>query len=86
MKGLKRILQYVFPKYTGQALLNFLFVGISAIAGLCSFTMVIPFLNVLFDQTIETPALVEFDWSVESVKNIFNYHLGIPAAGRRKAP
>ncbi|MBO7478401.1 MAG: ABC transporter ATP-binding protein [Salinivirgaceae bacterium] len=75
MKGLRRILQYVFPKYTGQALLNFLFVGISAIAGLCSFTMVIPFLNVLFDQTIETPALVEFDWSVESVKNIFNYHL-----------
>ena len=75
MKGLRRILQYVFPKYTGQALLNFLFVGISAIAGLCSFTMVIPFLNVLFDQTIEMPALVEFDWSVESVKNIFNYHL-----------
>ena len=75
MKGLRRILQYVFPKYTGQALLNFLFVGISAIAGLCSFTMVIPFLNVLFDQTIETPALVEFDWSVESVKDIFNYHL-----------
>ena len=75
MKGLRRILQYVFPKYTGQALLNFLFVGISAIAGLCSFTMVIPFLNVLFDQTIETPTLVEFDWSVESVKNIFNYHL-----------
>ena len=68
-------MQYVFPKYTGQALLNFLFVGISAIAGLCSFTMVIPFLNVLFDQTIETPALVEFDWSVESVKDIFNYHL-----------
>ena len=75
MKGLKRILQYVFPRYTGQALLNFLFIGLSTIGGLCSFTMVIPFLDVLFDQTIETPNLVEFDWSVESVKSIFNYHL-----------
>ncbi|MBO7144405.1 MAG: ABC transporter ATP-binding protein [Salinivirgaceae bacterium] len=75
MKGLKRILQYVFPRYTGQAMLNFLFIGLSTIGGLCSFTMVIPFLDVLFDQTIETPTLAEFDWSVESAKSIFNYHL-----------
>ena len=75
MKGLRRILQYVFPRYTGQALLNFLFILLSTIGGLCSFTMVIPFLDVLFDQTIETPSLVEFDWSVDSLKNIFNYHL-----------
>lgn len=76
MKSLKRILQYVFPRYTGQAVLNFLFVGISTIAGLCSFTMVIPFLQVLFDQTIEaTPTPVAFDWSIESITNIFNYYL-----------
>ena len=76
MKGLKRILQYVFPRYTGQALLNFLFIGLSTIGGLCSFTMVIPFLQVLFDQSItSTPTLDAFDWSVESITNIFNYYL-----------
>ncbi|MBR3566716.1 MAG: ABC transporter ATP-binding protein [Salinivirgaceae bacterium] len=76
MKGLKRILQYVFPRYTGQALLNFLFIGLSTIGGLCSFTMVIPFLQVLFDQSITTtPTLDAFDWSIESVTNIFNYYL-----------
>ncbi|MBO7432331.1 MAG: ABC transporter ATP-binding protein [Salinivirgaceae bacterium] len=76
MKSLKRILQYVFPRYTGQAILNFVFVGISTIAGLCSFTMVIPFLQVLFDQTIEAaPELVPFDWSIDSITNIFNYYL-----------
>lgn len=76
MKGLKRVLQYVFPRYTGQALLNFLFIGLSTIGGLCSFTMVIPFLNVLFDQTIENSTeLVAFNWDVESIKSIFNYYL-----------
>lgn len=69
-------MQYVFPRYTGQAILNFVFVGISTIAGLCSFTMVIPFLQVLFDQSIEAaPELVEFDWSIDSLTSIFNYYL-----------
>lgn len=76
MKGLRRILQYVFPRYTGQSILNFIFIGLATVGGLCSFTMVIPFLNVLFDQTIETtPELTSFNWDVESIKSIFNFYL-----------
>ena len=76
MKGLKRILQYVFPKYWKQAMLNFLFVGLSTIAGLFSFTMVIPFLDVLFETNLNaTPEPVPFDWTMESVSQIFNFYL-----------
>lgn len=76
MKGLKRILQYVFPKYWKQAMLNFLFVGLSTIAGLFSFTMVIPFLDVLFETNLNaTSEPVPFDWTMESVSQIFNFYL-----------
>ena len=75
MKSLKRILQYIYPRYTGQTLLNFLFIGLSVIAGLFSFTMVIPFLQVLFEESIAQPELVSFDWTIESISAIFNYYL-----------
>ncbi len=75
MKSLKRILQYVFPRYWKQAVLNFLFVGLSVISGLFSFTMVIPFLQVLFNESITQPELVPFDWTIDSISAIFNYHL-----------
>lgn len=75
MKSIKRILQYVFPKYWKLAILNFLCVGLSVVAGLFSFTMVIPFLQVLFDESIPNAELVEFNWSIESLSAIFNYYL-----------
>ena len=76
MKGLKRILQYVFPQYWKQAMLNFLFIGLSTIAGLFSFTMVIPFLDVLFDTNMNpTAGPVQFDGSLDSLSQIFNSYL-----------
>lgn len=76
MKGLKRILQYVFPKYWKQAMLNFLFVGLSTVAGLFSFTLVVPFLDVLFDTNLSaTPEPVPFEWDFDSMSKIFNYYL-----------
>ncbi len=76
MKSLKRILQYVFPTYWKQAILNFILVGLSVIAGLFSFTLVIPFLDVLFENSIEAaPTPAEFNWTLESAKELFQYHL-----------
>ena len=75
MKSLKRILKYIFPQYWKQTLLNFLFIGLSVIAGLFSFTLVIPFLQVLFDESISQPELVSFDWTIDSISAIFNYYL-----------
>lgn len=57
-------------------MLNFLFVGLSTVAGLFSFTMVIPFLDVLFDTTATTTAEpTAFEWNIESLSQIFNYYL-----------
>lgn len=77
MKNLKKVLGFVFPKYLGQALQNLLFVIISVYAGLFSFVLIIPFLNVLFGLESADPAaaLMPFELSLEVLKNNFNYYL-----------
>lgn len=75
MKNLKRILGFVFPRYWEKALLNFIFVLLSVIFGLFSFTLVIPFLNVLFENTEPVSSLLPFKLNMEVLQNNFNYYL-----------
>ncbi|MGD9995025.1 MAG: ABC transporter ATP-binding protein [Salinivirgaceae bacterium] len=75
MKYLKQILKYVFPKYWKNAALNFLFILLMVVFGLFSFTMVIPFLQVLFnDQPVVTNP-VPFALSMDAIQHNFNYYL-----------
>jgi subfamily B ATP-binding cassette protein MsbA len=75
MKQLKQILKYVFPKYWKNAALNFLFILLMVIFGLFSFTMVIPFLQVLFNDQPPVDALMPWKLSMENIQNNFNYFL-----------
>jgi subfamily B ATP-binding cassette protein MsbA len=77
MRLLGEILKYVFPKYWKNAALNFLFILLMVVFGLFSFTMVIPFLQVLFN---DQPLVVEklpFAFSMSVIQNNFNYYLNL---------
>ncbi len=72
MKRLLEILQYI-KNYVGYASLNVLFNVLSVIFNLFSLTMVIPFLQLLFDTTklvYEKPLLA---WNTDAIVNYFNY-------------
>lgn len=69
------LLGYVFPKYTLQVILNFIFLLLSIVFGLFSFTMVIPFLGILFDSQPLVTDLRPFDMSVDTITHNFNYYL-----------
>ncbi|MCX6257123.1 MAG: ABC transporter transmembrane domain-containing protein, partial [Bacteroidia bacterium] len=74
MKRFLHTLKYVFP-YWRNALLNFLYNLLSVLFSLFSFTMVIPFLGILFGKqaTVDNP--VPFEFSVNSLTHNFNYLL-----------
>ncbi|HNQ12704.1 MAG TPA: ABC transporter ATP-binding protein [Bacteroidia bacterium] len=73
MKDYVRLLAYV-KEYKGPALLNVLFNVFSVLFSLFSLTMVVPFLNVLFNSTNEYQK-VEWSFSVEAAIGNFNYFL-----------
>ncbi len=65
-----RILKYVKP-YTSYVLLNICSNLISIVFSLVSLTMVIPFLNILFDSERKTYVSTELGFSPESLKENF---------------
>jgi subfamily B ATP-binding cassette protein MsbA len=72
MKRFLEILLYI-KNYLGYASLNVLFGVLSVIFSLFSLTMVIPFLQLLFDTTklvYEKPVLA---WNTDALVNYFNY-------------
>lgn len=75
MKGLKRILQYVFPKYTGNASIFLLLNILSVVFSLFSIVMIIPFLNILFDKQELITTLPVFEFSTDGIELFFNYYL-----------
>lgn len=70
----KFIYKVVFP-YKGYAGLNILFNFLQSVFGIFSFTMIIPFMNILFDKQpmikMREPLLLNLD----SISNNFNYFL-----------
>lgn len=75
MKDILKVTRYILP-YKGYALLNILFNFLSAIFSLCSFTMVIPFLGILFNTQEPVRDMVEMSITdLESMKHNFYYWL-----------
>lgn len=75
MKDFLKVARYILP-YKGYALLNILFNILSAVFSLCSFTMVIPFLGILFNTQEPVRDLVEMSITdIESMKHNFYYWL-----------
>lgn len=75
MPGLKNIIQYLIP-YKLKAFLSILFNLLAAIFSVISFTMIIPFLGILFSkqQVIENP--IPFRFNATVIQQNFNYFLG----------
>ena len=74
MSNFFKIFSYLKP-YWFYALLNIVFNVIAAFAALFSFTMVIPFLGILFDtQELVTESL-PFEFTFEYLKHAFNFYL-----------
>jgi len=74
MRKFEKILKYILP-YWDKAALNILFTILSVVFSLFSFTMVIPFLSILFRTQEPVRNFQAFDWSTDSVKHTFNYYL-----------
>ncbi|PIE86233.1 MAG: antibiotic ABC transporter ATP-binding protein [Bacteroidia bacterium] len=73
MNKFHKILRYIFP-YKYNVLANVAFVILSVLFSLGSFTMVIPFLGILFDNQPINLEPVAFDLSsIEAIKGSFNY-------------
>lgn len=75
MKDFLKVTKYILP-YKGYALLNILFNILSAVFSLCSFTMVIPFLGILFNTQEPVREMVAMSITdIESMKHNFYYWL-----------
>ena len=75
MKDFLKVTKYILP-YKGYALLNILFNILSAVFSLCSFTMVIPFLGILFNTQEPVRDMVAMSITdIESMKHNFYYWL-----------
>ncbi|MBT3208906.1 MAG: ABC transporter ATP-binding protein [Bacteroidetes bacterium] len=74
MKKFYKILKYIFP-YWKNASVNMIFILLSVIFGLFSFTMAIPFLGILFENQELITEKVVFEFNLESMQHNFNYYL-----------
>ncbi len=74
MKKFYRILTYIKP-YWGFAGLNILFNILTVIFSLFSFTLLIPFLNLLFGINELVTVKPEFHFSTQGILDFLNYHI-----------
>ena len=74
MKSISKILRYLIP-YKTYAIISVILTVLSSIAGIVTFTMVIPFLNVLFGTTAAPTEAVEFAFNYKDGTAWFNYWL-----------
>lgn len=72
MKRLLEILRYI-KNYLGYAALNVLFNLLSVLFNLFSLTMVIPFLQLLFDTTKLVNEKPAFAWNADVIVDYYNY-------------
>jgi len=74
MKDIVELLKYSKP-YWKNAMLSIIFTIFSVIAGLLSFTMAIPFLQILFKSTEGINSMVTWDLTFASLKHNFYYYI-----------
>ncbi|MFO7829127.1 MAG: ABC transporter ATP-binding protein [Bacteroidales bacterium] len=74
MKGFKKILQYMIP-YWGKGVSSVIFSLLATIFSLFSFTMVIPFLGILFENQPIIENQVAWEFNSEAIMHNFNYFL-----------
>jgi len=75
LKGLLRILKYVFPKYTGNTITYLVFNLLSVVFSLFSMMMIIPLLGVLFDKQQVVSTMPAFELTKDGIILYFNYFL-----------
>lgn len=76
MSKLKLLLKYISP-YKWSAIKNILYNILSAVFALFSFTLVIPFLNILFNRMEIIPSPGEFEFSLDYLQTFAKYYLSI---------
>lgn len=74
MKNIGKILRYLIP-YWRKGLSNISLNLLSALFALFSVTMAIPFLGILFQNEPAITSVEEFDFSVDSAREHFNYYV-----------
>jgi len=74
MKNLFQVLRYI-RFYPGYASLNVLFNVLSVIFNLFSLTMIIPFLQLLFDKTKLVYQQPDFAWNTDALVEYFNFYI-----------
>lgn len=86
MKNTKKIWTYIKP-YKWNAVGNIIFNILQIVFSLSALVLVIPFLNILFNQQEAVTVLPDFEYSLESMKQIFNYHVSdlIATKGKEQA-
>lgn len=86
MKSIGKILKFIVP-YWQKGLLNVTLNLLSAVFALFSVTMAIPFLGILFGDELVVTSVSEFEFTFNSVKEHFNYHVSkmIVAQGPQRA-
>lgn len=84
MRKLLSILKYLIP-YWFIAFLSIITNLFAAFFSVISFTMVIPFLGLLFSAQTFTQNPVAFKFSAEAIRHNFNYYLGTIVADRGQA-
>jgi len=74
MKNLFQVLKYI-RSYPGYAALNVLFNVLSVVFSLFSLTMIIPFLQLLFDKTKLVYTAPVFAWNTDALVGYFNFYI-----------
>lgn len=76
MNKIKLLLKYISP-YKRPAINSVIFNILSALCALVSYTLIIPFLNILFDRVQGVPDPGEFQMSFEYINQFFRYYISI---------
>lgn len=74
MKGVNKILRYMLP-YWDKGALSIFYSLVGTVFSIFSFTMVIPFLGVLFNTQPRVTELVKWQFNTEAIGNNFNFYL-----------
>ncbi len=73
MQSFWRLLRYI-RNYRLNVVLNILSNVLTAFFTVVSLPLMIPFLNILFDQTGGNPEKIDFAWNASSIQGYFQYH------------
>jgi subfamily B ATP-binding cassette protein MsbA len=76
MKNIRLLLKYFAP-YRWSAIRSILYNILGGLFALFSFSLVVPFLNILFNQISVVPNPGEFQLSIDYLQNFFRYYLSI---------